>query len=392
SYLQRVGRAGRQTGNALDVTFVAGRGRAAGLYYDPLDLLNGTVRAPGAYLSAQEILRRQLLASILDTLAGDDRVPPPVRTTPVLASAAPGTFLGHVLQELQRNGERHLDRFLDRFTTGTHSWDGLTEDARAELRTWVLPKGEGPSGLETAIRGAVDQWNLSREELRRRRARMQDNIEQPEHQPLTDEQDTERRRLRGRAGQLSAEVSAFDAAHWIGVLERYGLLPNFTLVDDAVQLEATVIWKDEDETWKHEPVSYSRSGAAALSELAPGAHFYAHGRELVVDAVDIGIDGAALRPTAFCPRCGLAHQFEKDQPPQACPSCQSAEIADAGQHRDVIDLKRVYSTMSRSRTRIGDSKDDREKVQFEQALSVSYHEARTVHRWNVVGTGFGMRL
>src|SRR5699024_11218878 len=89
----------------------------------------------------------------------------------------------------------------------------------------------------------------------------------------------------------------------------------------------------EDETWKHEPVSYSRSGAAALSELAPGAHFYAHGRELVVDAVDIGIDGAALRPTAFCPRCGLAHQFEKDQPPQACPSCQSAEIADAGAER-----------------------------------------------------------
>src|SRR5699024_1339457 len=80
SYLQRVGRAGRQTGNALAVTFVAGRGRAAGLYYDPLDLLNGTVRAPGAYLSAQEILRRQLLASVLDTLAGDDRVPPPVRT------------------------------------------------------------------------------------------------------------------------------------------------------------------------------------------------------------------------------------------------------------------------------------------------------------------------
>lgn len=428
SYLQRVGRAGRQTGNALDVTFVAGRGRAAGLYYDPLDLLNGTVRAPGAYLSAQEILRRQLLASVLDTLAGDDRVPPPVRTTPVLASAAPGTFLGHVIEELQRNGERHLERFLDRFTTGTHSWDGLTEDARTELRTWALPTGEGPSGLETAIRNAVDQWNLSREELRRRRARIQDNIEQLENQPLTDEraeamaslraedllisaeqeeigaesgagtsmtsdeQDKERRRLRGRAGQLSAEVSALDSAHWISVLERYGLLPNFTLVDDAVQLEATVIWKDEDETWKHEPVSYSRSGAAALTELAPGAHFYAHGRELVVDAVDIGIDGAALRPTAFCPRCGLAHQFEKDQPPQACPSCQSAEIADAGQHRDVIDLKRVYSTMSRSRTRIGDAKDDREKVQFEQALSVSYHEARTVHRWNVVGTGFGMRL
>lgn len=424
SYLQRVGRAGRQTGNALDVTFVAGRGRAAGLYYDPLDLLNGTVRAPGAYLSAQEILRRQLFASILDTLAGDDRVPPPVRTTPVLASATPGTFLGHVLEELHRAGERYVERFLGRFEAGTHSWNGLAAEAREELRAWALAHGDNASGLETAVHGAVAQWNRSREELRRRRTRIQDNIEQLESQPLTEERaetiatlraedllisaeqdaigaesglspeerEKEGRRLRGRAGQLGAEVSALESAHWIGVLERYGLLPNFTLVDDAVALEATVIWQDEDGTWKHDPVSYTRSGASALTELAPGAHFYAHGRELVVDAVDIGIDGAALRPTAFCPRCGLAHPFERSQPPQACPVCHSAEIADAGQHRDVIDLTRVYSTMSRSRTRIGDSQEDREKVHFEQALSVSFHDARTVQRWNVVGTGFGMRL
>ncbi|MBB5832516.1 DEAD/DEAH box helicase [Brachybacterium aquaticum] len=425
SYLQRVGRAGRQTGNALDVTFVAGRGRAAGLYYDPLDLLNGTVRAPGAYLSAQEILRRQLLASVLDTLAGDDRVQPPARTTPVLASAAPGTFLGHVIEEMTQNGEVHVDRFLARFTTGTHSWDGLTDQAREDLRAWALPQDDGgQSQLIASLHTAVARWTASREELRRRRARIQTNLEHLENQPLTDEraeamaalraedllisaeqdeigaeptltaeeQEKERRRLRGRAGQLSAEVSALDSAHWIGVMERYGLLPNFTLVDDAVALEATVIWQDEDGTWKHDPVSYTRSGAAALTELAPGAHFYAHGRELVVDAVDIGIDGAALKPTAFCPRCGLAHPFEKSQPPQSCPNCHSAEIADAGQHRDVIDLTRVYSTMSRSRTRIGDSRDDREKVQFEQALSVSFHDAKQVQSWNVVGTGFGMRL
>ena len=430
SYLQRVGRAGRQTGNALDVTFVAGRGRAAGLYYDPLDLLNGTVRAPGAYLSAQEILRRQLLASILDTLAGDDRVPPPVRTTPVLASAEPGTFLGHVIEENQRNGQRHLDRFLDRFTTGTHSWDGLTDGARQELRDWALPGGPetGQSGLVASLHEAVRRWSAKREELSRRRARIQDNIARLEEQPVTDEraetmeallaedvlisseqeaigaaseaeghltaeeQQKEQRRLHGRAGQLSAEASALDSAHWISVLERYGLLPNFTLVDDAVELEATVIWQDEEGVWKHDPVSYARSGAAALTELAPGAHFYAHGRELVVDAVDVGIDGAALHPTAFCPRCGLAHHFERDQPPTACPSCRSTEIADSGQHRDVIDLTRVYSTMSRSRTRIGDSREERERVQFERALSVSFHDAQQLERWHVAGSGFGMGL
>src|SRR5699024_154582 len=130
SYLQRVGRAGRLSGNSLDITLVAGRGRAAGIFSDPLDMLNGTVRAPGAYLSAEEILRRQFLASVMDALAGDDRVEPPTPRTPVLASSAPGTYLGHVLEEMNRRGRARVDAFLDRFETGAHAWDGLTEDAR----------------------------------------------------------------------------------------------------------------------------------------------------------------------------------------------------------------------------------------------------------------------
>lgn len=424
SYLQRVGRAGRITGNALDVTFVAGRGRTAGVFYDPLDLLNGSVRAPGAYLSAQEILRRQFLASVMDTLAGDDRITPPGRTTPVLATAAPGSFLGHVLEEMRARGPAHVDRFLGRFATGTHAWDGLTEEARDGLRAWALSRADGGSGLINAVERAVTRWNTTREELRHRRARIQENLDQLESVPSTEERDeaknalraedllvsaeqeligaepaltdeereTERRRLRGSAGRVGAEVSALDSAHWIGVLELYGLLPNFTLVDDAVNLEATVIWQDDDGRWQHEAASYARSGAAALTELAPGARFYAHGRELEIDAVDIGVGGNALQPTAFCPRCGHVVTFDRATPPVVCPSCGGRDIADSGQHRDVVALTRVYSTMSRNRTRIGDSKDDRDRVPFETALSASFHEATPLQRWSVVGSGFGMAL
>ena len=424
SYLQRVGRAGRQTGNALDVTFVAGRSRTAGVFYDPLDLLNGTVRAPGAYLSAEEILRRQFLASVMDTLAGDDRITPPGRTTPVLASAGPGSYLGQVITEMETRGADHVDRFLARFTTGTHAWDGLTEDAAQTLRDWALPGPDGGSGLVTTIQAAVKHWNAGREELRRRRARIQENLEQLDAVPSTEERDearaalraedllvsaeqeaigaepaltdeereTERRRLHGSAGRVGAEASARDSAHWIGVLELYGLLPNFTLVDDAVDLEATVIWQDEEERWQHEAASYARSGQAALTELAPGARFYAHGRELEIDAVDIGVGGSALQPTAFCPRCGHVLTFDRGTPPSQCPACGGRDIADAGQHRDVVDLTRVYSTMSRSRTRIGDHDDDRDRVRFDTALSASFHGAVPLQRWSVVGTGFGMSL
>ncbi|GAA1730478.1 DEAD/DEAH box helicase [Brachybacterium phenoliresistens] len=424
SYLQRVGRAGRLTGNSLDVTLVAGRGRTAGLFYDPLDLLNGTVRAPGAYLSAEEILRRQFLASVMDALAGDERITPPARTTPILADVGPGTYLGQVVEELQQRGPAYVDRFLAQFTIGAHAWDGLTEQARDALRAWALPDAEGRSGLVTTIERAAGAWRDKRDELRRRRARIQDNLDELEAVPdpeareetrrvleaenllisaeqeilgdetvLTEEErEAERRRLRGTAGRLSAEAAAVDTAHWIGVLEMHGLLPNFTLVDDAVALEATVIWQDDDGTWQHVAATYGRSGMAALTELAPGAHFYAHGRELVIDAVDIGVGGSGLHRTAFCPRCGFVQQFEHDAPPRSCPKCRSQEIADAGQHRDVIDLTRVYSTMNRSRTRIGDSRDDRERVRFETALSASFHEATPLQRWSVPGTGFGMAL
>lgn len=424
SYLQRVGRAGRKTGNALDVTFVAGRGRTAGVFYDPLDLLNGNVRAPGAYLSAEEILRRQFLASLMDTLAGDDRITPPGRTTPVLATAAPGSFLGNVLAEMDARGSAHVDRFLDRFAIGTHSWDGLTEHAAEALRSWAVPQDGGSSELAATVHRAVERWTASREELRRRRARIQENLDKLEAVPSTEERDqaraalqaedllisaeqetigadpalsdeereTERRRLRGSAGRVGAEVSALDSAHWIGVLELYGLLPNFTLVDDAVNLEATVIWQDEDGRWQHEAASYARSGTAALTELAPGAHFYAHGRELQIDAVDIGVGGNGLQPTAFCPRCGHVISFDRGAPPASCPACGGREIADSGQHRDVVDLTRVYSTMSRNRTRISDSDDDRQKIRFETALSASFHGAVPLQRWSVVGSGFGMSL
>ncbi|MGO1201386.1 MAG: DEAD/DEAH box helicase, partial [Dermabacteraceae bacterium] len=411
-------------GSSLDITFVAGRGRAAGLFADPLDMLNGTVRAPGAYLSAEEILRRQFLASVMDALAGDDRIDPPTPQRPVLASSAPGTYLGALLEEMGRRGPDRVDEFLARFATGAHAWDGLTDEARTNLRDWALPKDGGSSGLETAIHHAVQAWNAERDELRRRREHVNRNLEELQKLPADEERaaalqalsaesllisaeqeeigdptvldDEERRaemrKLRGSAGRVGAEVSAHESAHWIGVLERFALLPNFTLVDDAVALDATLIWQDDDGRWQHEASTITRSGRPALTELAPGAHFYAHGRELEIDGVDIGTDGSALEATAFCPACGLAETFTRGAPPVTCPACGAREIGDPGQHRDVVDLTRVYSTMTRNRSKITDTSDDRIRTRFETAVSVSFDEEKARHRWSVTGSGLGLTL
>ena len=68
NYVQRVGRAGRATGSALDVTMVRGRGEHLPRLGDPASMINGQVRPPATYLSAVEILRRQYLAHLGDEL------------------------------------------------------------------------------------------------------------------------------------------------------------------------------------------------------------------------------------------------------------------------------------------------------------------------------------
>ena len=83
NYVQRVGRAGRATGSALDVTMVRGRGEHLPRLGDPASMINGQVRPPATYLSAVEILRRQYLAHLGDELARD-----PDAAHPLTSSAA----------------------------------------------------------------------------------------------------------------------------------------------------------------------------------------------------------------------------------------------------------------------------------------------------------------
>ena len=69
SYIQRVGRAGRLTGNSLITTFV--RTDTHGLYYlsDPEAMISGDVRPPNCYLDAVETLERQYIAYLIDRMA-----------------------------------------------------------------------------------------------------------------------------------------------------------------------------------------------------------------------------------------------------------------------------------------------------------------------------------
>ncbi|MGQ1838223.1 DEAD/DEAH box helicase [Kocuria turfanensis] len=420
SYLQRVGRAGRLTGNSLDLAFMSTRGRGSA-YIEPEFMVNGSVRPPAAYLSAEEILHRQYIAFLMDRMAGDDGMPVPARGASVMRSSAPGTFLGEMLGDAQAHAQERLDEFLSAFTTGEDPRRGITRDAATALRHWATWPEDGPSGLESAVGKAVQRWLHEKDALRHRRQKLtqllkdiaegrlvitadddstaqqlrgQQELLDAQERKLGEVEDPEARareekRLAGGQARLRAEESRMSHEHWIGVLERFGLLPNFTLLDDAVSLDVTLIYQDDDNQWQHIPADYERSGFTALTELAPGNHFYAGGHELTIDAVDLGTDGAGVGHRAFCPDCGHSQDISAAERPTVCPQCGHPGIADEGQHLRVVELNKVYSTMELHRAKIGDSSEDRTSLHFETLTVPDFTGAETRARWSIEGTGVG---
>ena len=142
--------------------------------------------------------------------------------------------------------------------------------------------------------------------------------------------DDDARALRVAKAALSLvnrQLAEVDSEYWIGVLEEYGLLPNYTLLDDSVTLDVSMSWFDPDSgQYESSASSYQRGAANALREFAPGATFYARGFEIDVDAVDLGSGAEAVRDWAFCPDCGYAEDLEASgqiTETAACPRCGS---------------------------------------------------------------------
>ena len=66
NYVQRAGRAGRSTGNALLMTMATSRPHDLYFWHAPEEMLTGSVDAPGVFLNASAVLERQLTAFTLD--------------------------------------------------------------------------------------------------------------------------------------------------------------------------------------------------------------------------------------------------------------------------------------------------------------------------------------
>lgn len=386
SYLQRVGRAGRLTGSALNLAFVSGRGEQLPRLGDPLSVINGQVRPPATYIDAEEILRRQYIASVADQLARRIDAPHPVSATQAIGGVEPGSYLHAVIESAET--AESLESFLS-------SFDSLTEQAQVRLKRWATPvSGPLSSELSIYLHERRHQWASQVDTLKHRVREVQESLpdlqERAELPAATEDDKVALRTATAALGLMRRQLADLQGDYWIGVLEEHGILPNYTLLDDAVTLDVTLSWIDPDtQEYMSEPATFNRVASAALREFAPGATFYARGFKIQIDAVDLGSDGDSIRRWAFCPSCGYGQQLEQVNLPTSCPRCGEVAISDVRQVLQVVELERVSSAMRREEAAIDDGRDERERVSF-QVVTAADVDA-PLHQWFVEGYPFGLK-
>jgi len=224
---------------------ITGRGEQLRRLENPLSVINGQVRPPATYLSAEEILRRQYVAYLADCFAREEDRPHPRRARGALGSTEPGSFLGELIRYAEDGANGHLDWFLGGFV-------GLAASSVGSLRGWATPADGEPntSGLAAHLYDASRRWVTAVEGLAYRRSAIQHalpELEQIATSPAASDDD--KRVLRSARAALKMtwnESLRLRSEYWIAVLEEFGILPNYTLIDDMVTLDVAVTWIDPE--------------------------------------------------------------------------------------------------------------------------------------------------
>ncbi|MDR0595059.1 MAG: DEAD/DEAH box helicase [Bifidobacteriaceae bacterium] len=389
AYTQRLGRAGRLTGNALSLTYVTGRGEHLPKLGDPLSVIDGEVRPPATYLAAEEILRRQYTAALVDTFARDPKRPHPKKATGALGSTDPGTFLGDLIALGERRGAE-FDRFAEAFL-------GVGPASLEMLRAWLAPDG-GPATSRFAAHliRASQAWRKLVEMLRFRLQKVNEALPELEKQansPAHTEDDVRAWRSAQAAARLAAgQRSRLTGEYWIAVLEEYGILPNYTLLDEIATLDVGMSWTDpETGQIATDHLGFQRGATLALREFAPGAQFYARGLQIAVDAVDLGMGAEAVREWSLCAACGYGKQLDATENTTAmseCPRCGDNGIADSGQRLEILELTHSTAEIRRDEAMISDRDDERERANFEVITTADLDPAGMGARWGEQRSGF----
>lgn len=387
NYVQRMGRSGRRDGNALNMVLANSRSHDLQFWEDPTPMLAGQVRPPGVFLAAEEVLLRQVTAFTLDVhVAVSVDTGDYGKVRDVLKRRAAGASEGFPIEWLTLVRERAGD-LAEEFLSGLPQDVQARADLANRVRTYL--GGTDQKSIGWRIGAAFDAAASERARLVEKREEATAELKRlrSRRAELTEEE------FEKREGQISRDRteinrlirSGIDDVAVIKFLVDKGVLPNFAFPEEGVKLTSilsrrndstrSAATRDEDSLLY---VEYSRPASSALSEFAPGQFFYANGRQVEVERIEMGKED--LTPWVFCPACSHSAARIEGAETTACPRCGSDMWSDYGSHHDVVQLRSVVSVDNEEAAAIRDG-DQRDQRQFDRALMPFHTPEDIVSSW-----------
>jgi DEAD/DEAH box helicase domain-containing protein len=388
NYLQRIGRAGRTDGNAFNATVANARDHDLYFYSDPDALMQGTIDAPGVFLDASAILQRQFLAFCIDQWVSEKKVKEidlPYRLSIVLdavvakqKSKFPFTLIDYIQHDADNLLEQFFSLYEDDLQTITKEQIKLfAKGSDVDVREKDEPDELKESmSLAYKILNRLEQVIIERNAIEKSIGVMRDKIKV--HQKAKAKDKDHEDVLREYNSELEGLKSVLRVIKKKDTFEFFtneGLLPNYAFPESGVILKSVIFRRkqqvqDEDGAgYESFTLEYERSGSSAISELAPHNSFYASGRKVTVDQIDMNV--SEVESWRFCDQCSYSERDSSIVESQ-CPKCGSTMWSDAGQKRDLIRMKQVMANTNDRASRLKDDSDQRDPTFYTKQLLITF--------------------
>lgn len=378
NYIQRIGRSGRKDGNGLNLTVAAGKAHDLYFFAEPLEMIAGDIHPPGIFLNASAVLERQLTAFCLDrwvlAYPGADPMPRLLGTVLDTFQRQDKSIFPHNLMDfVQARLDELTADFLQLFD------QELSQDSTDHLKQFALGDNNNNPGFIYRIVQRLYELQRERKSLKLRVDRLYREIKRKANSPVKDKNhEQEMESLRQERSGLMALIRNINSKNTLNFLTDEGLLPNYAFPEQGILLQSIIYRKRmirQNSQGKYETLNfeYERPAASGLRELAPGNRFYAEGRRVEVDQVDLSV--ADVETWRLCSNCPHAEPEATVKSRSMCPRCGSPLWSDQGRKQELIRIRQVMANAPDWETRIADDSDERNPAFYTTQLLVDVDDS-----------------
>lgn len=385
NFLQRIGRAGRKSGDALIINFAKHQSHDLFYFTDPEQMMQGEVNTPGCYLEAKDILRRHFTAFCIDSWTtsnpNDNIIPNFIRDLKLEKRNLTENdfFINRLNKFIEDNQTVLIHRFLSQYP------EEIAEITFSEIKE-ALDNGTFYSRLSggfVRLKGELHEIEKIRKDLDKEQKESKLSKDDPKYKEL----DNGKRNLAGIKRSIGNQ-------NVLEYLTNTGILPNYAFPETGVTLNAHVLTNDAEGATSTRPdkdFELVRSASQAIKEFAPENYFYTQGYRFEITGVNIfdWSDKENFHKKRFCSRCDHI-EIDGLTSHSNCPKCGDPSWSSSSNVHDFVKMTTVKSFSNERYASLTDDNDDREFINYRLMNHIDLDNQTSEGAWILKEIPFGI--